>query len=86
VRSSLPGAPDTRRRVVLIEDDDDIAEAMSYQLDKAGLAVKVARTGEEGLEAVRRPPPPTSRSSSSRRGPTRWTASSASRWAQTTTS
>jgi len=46
--------PDSRRRVVLIEDDADIAEAISYQLEKAGLQVKVARTGEEGLEAVRR--------------------------------
>jgi DNA-binding response OmpR family regulator len=47
-------AADTRRRVLLIEDDADIAEAISYQLEKAGLQVKVARTGEEGLEAVRR--------------------------------
>ena len=49
-----PSAPDTRRRVLLIEDDHDIAEAISYQLDKAGLQVRVARTGEEGIEAVRR--------------------------------
>jgi DNA-binding response OmpR family regulator len=48
-----PGA-DSRRRVVLIEDDADIAEAISYQLDRAGLQVRVARTGEEGLEVVRR--------------------------------
>jgi len=47
-------SPDTRRRVVLIEDDNDIAEAISYQLEKAGLQVKLARTGEEGLDAVRR--------------------------------
>jgi DNA-binding response OmpR family regulator len=53
---SLPGpAPaDSRRRVLLIEDDGDIAEAISYQLEKAGLRVRVARTGEEGLEAVRK--------------------------------
>jgi DNA-binding response OmpR family regulator len=43
-----------RRHVVLIEDDQDIAEAICYQLEKAGLWVRVARTGEEGLEAVRR--------------------------------
>jgi DNA-binding response OmpR family regulator len=41
------------RRVVLIEDDPDIAEAITYQLHKAGLDVRVARTGEEGLHAVR---------------------------------
>jgi DNA-binding response OmpR family regulator len=47
-------AVDSRRRVVLIEDDDDIAEAISYQLEKAGLQVRTARTGEEGLAAVQR--------------------------------
>ena len=53
---TAPATPpaDTRRRVVLIEDDADIAEAISYQLQKVGLQVRVARTGEEGLEAVRR--------------------------------
>ena len=57
-RGARPGPPppngDTRRRVLLIEDDADIAEAIGYQMEKAGLAVRVARTGEEGLEAVRR--------------------------------
>jgi len=46
--------PDTRRRVLLIEDDQDIAEAIGYQLEKVGLQVRFARTGEDGLEAVRR--------------------------------
>ena len=40
--------------MLLIEDDADIAEAIGYQLEKAGLQVRVARTGEEGLEAVRK--------------------------------
>ena len=53
-RPAPPAGPDTRRRVVLIEDDGDIAEAIAYQLEKVGLQVRVARTGEEGLEAVRR--------------------------------
>ena len=47
-------APDTRRRVLLVEDEADIAEAMSYQLERAGLSVKIAKTGEEGLELARR--------------------------------
>jgi len=51
--SSAPAA-DTRRRVLLIEDDSDIAEAIAYQLEKVGLQVRAARTGEEGLEAVRK--------------------------------
>ena len=46
-------APD-RRRVLVIEDDPDIAEAITYQLERIGVTVKVARTGEEGLEGVRR--------------------------------
>ena len=41
-------------RVLVIEDDPDIAEAITYQLERAGNSVKVARTGEEGLEGVRR--------------------------------
>ena len=49
-----PPSGDTRRRVLLIEDDADIAEAIGYQLEKAGLSVRVARTGEEGLEAGRK--------------------------------
>jgi DNA-binding response OmpR family regulator len=48
------GASDTRRRVLLIEDDADISEAIGYQMEKAGLSVRFARTGEEGLEAARR--------------------------------
>jgi DNA-binding response OmpR family regulator len=52
--AAAPPPPENRRRVVLIEDDGDIAEAITYQLEKVGLQVKVARTGEEGLEAVRR--------------------------------
>ena len=51
---TAPPSPDTRRRVLLIEDDSDIAEAISFQLEKVGLQVRVARTGEEGLEQVRR--------------------------------
>jgi DNA-binding response OmpR family regulator len=51
---ALAGPADVRRRVLLIEDDADIGEAISYQLEKVGLQVKVAKTGEEGLEAVRR--------------------------------
>jgi DNA-binding response OmpR family regulator len=52
--ASRPLGADTRRRVLLIEDDADIAEAIGYQLDKSGLQVRVARTGEEGVEAARK--------------------------------
>jgi DNA-binding response OmpR family regulator len=53
VTAAAPGPGGGRRRVVLIEDDPDIAEAITYQLHKVGLDVRVARTGEEGLHAVR---------------------------------
>ncbi len=42
------------KQVVLIEDEADLAEAIAYHLDRAGFAVRTARTGEEGLDAVRR--------------------------------
>ena len=47
-------AHESRRRIVVIEDDRDIADAMSYALERAGFSVRIARTGEEGLDAVRR--------------------------------
>lgn len=47
-------ASGSRKLVVLIEDDADIAEAIAYQLTKTGVQVRIARTGEEGLAAVRR--------------------------------
>ena len=52
-RAPAPPGGD-RKRVLVIEDDPDIAEAITYQLERAGITVKVARTGEEGLEGVRR--------------------------------
>jgi two-component system phosphate regulon response regulator PhoB len=48
------GRAGDRRRVLVIEDDPDIAEAIGYQLERQGLAVRIARTGEEGLDGVRR--------------------------------
>jgi DNA-binding response OmpR family regulator len=53
-RTEGVAASDSRRRAVLIEDDSDIAEAITYQLEKLGLAVRVARSGEEGLDFARR--------------------------------
>jgi two-component system phosphate regulon response regulator PhoB len=47
-------AGEDRKRVLVIEDDPDIAEAITYQLERTGLSVRVARTGEEGLDGVRR--------------------------------
>jgi len=53
-RAAAVPAADSRRRVLLIEDDADIAEAIGYQLEKAGLQVRTARSGAEGLDQARR--------------------------------
>jgi DNA-binding response OmpR family regulator len=41
-----------RGRIVVIEDDTDIGEAVSYSLRRAGFSVRVAATGKEGFHAV----------------------------------
>jgi DNA-binding response OmpR family regulator len=41
-------------RVLVIEDEPDVAEAIAWQLGKEGLEVSVAGTGEQGLDACRR--------------------------------
>ena len=45
---------DTRRLVLVIEDDEDIAEAIAFHLAKAGMRVQVELTGEGGIAAARR--------------------------------
>jgi DNA-binding response OmpR family regulator len=47
------------RPILIIEDDPDIAESVRYNLEREGLTVKVAETGEKGLAAAldaRNPP------------------------------
>lgn len=46
-----------RERILLIEDEPDIAEVLQYNLEKEGFAVEVARRGDTGLEAIRREAP-----------------------------
>ena len=46
-----------RERILLIEDEPDIAEVLQYNLEKEGFAVEMARRGDSGLEAIRREPP-----------------------------
>ena len=45
-----------RERILVIEDEPDIAEVLQYNLEKEGFAVEVARRGDSGLEALRREP------------------------------
>ncbi|HEX5758472.1 MAG TPA: response regulator [Thermoanaerobaculia bacterium] len=46
-----------RDRILLIEDEPDIAEVLQYNLEKEGFAVETAGRGEQGLAAIRRDPP-----------------------------
>ena len=46
-----------RERILLIEDEADIAEVLQYNLEKEGFAVEVALRGDSGLEALRRQAP-----------------------------
>ncbi|HEX2225393.1 MAG TPA: response regulator [Thermoanaerobaculia bacterium] len=46
-----------RERILVIEDEPDIAEVLQYNLEKEGFQVETARRGDSGLEAVRRDAP-----------------------------
>ena len=41
-----------RPRILIIEDDPDIAESLSYNLERDGLKSRIAETGERGLTAA----------------------------------
>jgi two-component system phosphate regulon response regulator PhoB len=47
----------TKKRVLIIEDDEDILELVRYNLEKEGYEVGGVATGEEGIEAARSTPP-----------------------------
>jgi two-component system phosphate regulon response regulator PhoB len=44
-------------RILLIEDEPDIAEVLQYNLEKEGFQVEIQGRGDTGLEAVRRESP-----------------------------
>jgi two-component system phosphate regulon response regulator PhoB len=44
-------------RILLIEDEPDIAEVLQYNLEKEGFQVELASRGDAGLESVRRENP-----------------------------
>jgi two-component system phosphate regulon response regulator PhoB len=46
-----------RERILVIEDEPDIAEVLQYNLEKEGFQVDLARRGDTGLEMVRKEPP-----------------------------
>jgi phosphate regulon transcriptional regulator PhoB len=46
-----------RERILLVEDEPDIAEVLQYNLEKEGFQVEIAHRGDAGFEAVRREAP-----------------------------
>jgi two-component system phosphate regulon response regulator PhoB len=46
-----------RERILLIEDEPDIAEVLEYNLEKEGFQVETAKRGDAGLEQVRKEQP-----------------------------
>jgi CheY-like chemotaxis protein len=48
----------TRKRILVIEDDAGVREALGDALRDAGLAVDVAVDGLDGLDRLRQGPPP----------------------------
>jgi two-component system, OmpR family, alkaline phosphatase synthesis response regulator PhoP len=46
-----------KERILVVEDDDDIAELIRYNLDKDGYRTSVVSTGESALKKVRSDPP-----------------------------
>ena len=45
-----------KKKILIIEDDKDIARLIQYNLDKAGYVCEVAVSGEDGLKALARHP------------------------------
>jgi two-component system phosphate regulon response regulator PhoB len=49
--------PTSRKRILVVEDEEDILELVEYNLGKNGFAVVSVTSGEEGLVKVRDRPP-----------------------------
>jgi len=47
----------SRETILVVEDEDDIAELIRYNLEKESYAVTITASGEKGLETARRTPP-----------------------------
>lgn len=43
--------------IIVVEDDEDIADTIRYNLEREGYAVRTAPTGEAGLDLIRGKPP-----------------------------
>ncbi|KAB2956072.1 MAG: response regulator [Thermoanaerobaculia bacterium] len=46
-----------KQRILVVEDEPDLAEVLQFNLEKAGFAVELERRGDGALEAIRRRAP-----------------------------
>ncbi len=54
----MTGADGTRvRGIIIVEDDEDIADSIRYNLEREGFRVRVAATGEDALNLILERPP-----------------------------
>lgn len=52
------GTGNLRRRILIVEDDEDIANSIKYNLEREGtFEVRLAGTGEDGLKEIQRAAP-----------------------------
>src|SRR5262245_63662051 len=45
------------RSIIIVEDDEDIADSIRYNLEREGFRVRVAGTGEDALKLILEGPP-----------------------------
>ena len=55
--TATPGAAPTSRSVLVVEDEENLREALSYNLQRTGYTVLTAADGETGVEMARRDGP-----------------------------
>jgi len=53
----LPFRAMSEKRILVVEDEPDIAEVLKFNLEKAAFEVEVERRGDSALDAIRKRPP-----------------------------
>ena len=53
----MQSKPMSQRRVLVVDDEQDILELIAYNLRREGYGVETVQTGEQALESIRRQPP-----------------------------
>lgn len=56
-KESSPEAASTKKRILLVDDDPEIIEALRYTLEAKGYSILVARDGNQGLAMAEREDP-----------------------------